>query len=408
MLRHSLLVVAGLSLAACHVSFGSAPPSSSSSTAKAPSRAPANTPSQERAAEPAPAKDSGAPDVERTSPETKKGKKKKNKKKKGKQAVRTNPKKKGDKPVRTNPKKKGGKQAVRTNPKKGGKDAIRTNPKKKGGKKPKRTSPKKKGKRVSPVVPTDVASGIHVTCNFEDGWVAVLPADVYDPGEEYLMQALIGLRGDPGFWGGLSQYEKYEPYKAQECKDGPIDFDLEPGSYVIAVGMANQFFVRGEYRDNGYLEEVELSEGAGHDVVLGEADLSHTWLCISCPFLVVFQDGKEFEAGQVLKDRYTRRRYGTDVVETQADVRDGVLTLRLDEREPEVSYIDAVTVSVGGTLLPLVDDGPKAIRAMDDDSTSIRMGDSVVLEFDAAGIPDGLVDVEIRVSGHYEAIGPLL
>lgn len=400
MIRPLVVAAACVGLSACHISIGSSPP-----------------PSSKPARQSAPASSKPKPAAKKTAPSSASAKRKPAKKKSSGQKVaantkakRTNPKAKG-KGVRTNP----NTNAKRTNPKAKGK-GVRTNPKGKGKRtnpkgKGKRTNPKAKGQhfRVGPVAPPPKGDpGIKVACDFKDGWVAVLPAKLYDPGEEFLMQALIGLQGDPGFWGGLSEYAKYEPHKAQKCGADGVQFDLAAGDYVIAVGMANQFFVRGEYRDNGYVEEVSLKSGSTHAVTLSEKDLSHTWLCISCPYLVVFQDGEAVEAGQVLKDRYTRRRYGTDVVHTQADVRDGVLTVRLDEREPETSYIDAVVVRVDGRTLRPLGSAPKGLRAIDDTTTALKLGDSAVLEFDAARFADGLVDVEIQVSGHYEPIGPLL
>ena len=262
----------------------------------------------------------------------------------------------------------------------------------------------KKAKRTKPGDRT----GIRVACDFEQGFVAVLPADVYDPGEEFLMQALIGLTEEPTFWKGMPEYAKLEPYKASRCTSSGRMFNLGPGKYVVAVGMAGQFKVRNEYRDNGFLTELEVTQGDVHQVKLGTSDLKHTWLCISCPWLVVFRDGERVEAGQVLVDRYTRRRYGTDVVTTQADVVDGVLVVRIEEREPEVSFLDAVVVRAEGRELRPLRRTPKAVRAMDDEAHALRLGDAIELRFDAGKLPDGPVDIEIEVSGHYEPIGPLL
>ncbi len=404
MVRFSLAALMMLSLSACHVTIGSAPPSSSRPSSKAPRASrPASAPAapRERSASKAPQQNAAKRTTTSKAPAKKEGTAKRTNPHKT-TAKRANPK--GKKAVRTNP---GQAAPKRTNPK----GKARANPKKKKGKrttpKGKRTTPKGKPQiRTNPTPKTQ--AGVHVSCNFEDGWVAVLPADVFDPGEEFLMQALIGLQGDPDFWGGLTEFQKYEPYKAQKCGEQAVTFDLAPGQYFVAVGMANQFFVRGEYRDNGYLEEISIGTGEGRDVVLSADELTHTWLCISCPFLVVFQDGKEHEVGQVLKDRYTRRRYGTDIVQTRADVRSGVLTLRLDEREPETSYIDGVVVRIDGQPLRLVDESPRGVRALDDETTALTFGESAVLQYDAGHLEDGLVDVQIEVSGHYEAIGPLL
>jgi hypothetical protein len=260
----------------------------------------------------------------------------------------------------------------------------------------------KKGKRKK------AGTGVRVACNFEQGFVAVLPVGLYDPGEEFLMQALIGLTEEPTFWKGLPEYAKLEPYKASRCTSGGQTFALAPGKYKVAVGQAGQFSVRNEYRDNGFLSEIEVVDGTMQQVKLSTTDLKHTWLCISCPWLVVFQDGQRVEAGQVLVDRYTRKRYGTDVVTTQADVVDGVLVVRLEEREPEVSFIDAVVVRAGGDELRPMRRTPKAVRAIDDAATELRLGEAIELRFDARGHEDGPIEVEIEVSGHYEPIGPLL
>lgn len=265
-------------------------------------------------------------------------------------------------------------------------------------------TPNKKPKREKPGDRT----GIRVACNFEQGFVSVLPADVYDPGEEFLMQALIGLAEESTFWMGMPEYAKLEPYKASRCTNSGRMFNLAPGKYVVAVGMAGQFKVRNEYRDKGFLTELVVTQGEVHQVALSTSDLKHTWRCISCPWLVVFRDGERVEAGQVLVDRYTRRRYGTDVVTTRADVVDGVLVVRIEEREPEVSFIDAVVVRAGGRALRPLRRTPKAMRAIDDQAHALRLGEAVELRFDARGLADGPVDVEIEVSGHYEPIGPLL
>ena len=260
----------------------------------------------------------------------------------------------------------------------------------------------KKGKRKK------AGTGVRVACNFEQGFVAVLPVGLYDPGEEFLMQALIGLTEEPTFWKGLPEYAKLEPYKASRCTSGGQTFALAPGKYMVAVGQAGQFQVKNEYRDNGFLSEIEVVDGSMQQVKLSTTDLKHTWLCISCPWLVVFRDGQRVEAGQVLVDRYTRKRYGTDVVTTQADVVDGVLVVRLEEREPEVSFIDAVIVRAGGEELRPMRRTPKAMRAIDDAATELRLGEAIELRFDARGREDGPIEVEIEVSGHYEPIGPLL
>jgi hypothetical protein len=73
-----------------------------------------------------------------------------------------------------------------------------------------------------------------------------------------------------------------------------------------------------------------------------------------------------------------------------------------------VSRLDAVEVLVAGRALPLAPGTPAALRTIDAQRVSLSMGESVDVAFEAPGIPDGTVTAEIRVTGHYDPIGPLL
>ena len=264
------------------------------------------------------------------------------------------------------------------------------------------------GGEPGPAVPSGAPAAVEVSCSFKEGWVAVLPADLYDPGEGFLMQALIGFTEDPSFWAGESDLAKYKPYAAQRCTRNSRRVERPAGEYMLLVGQANTFGQRNDYRDNGLIKKIVVDARRTKRFSIGVRDLVDTFVCISCPYLVVFRDGKAVEVGQVLKDRYSTRRYGTDVVKTVADVEGGVLRLRIDEREPETTYLDAVVVRVGGrTLAPLKGVVP-AVRAADRSAAKLSMHESMELRFDAAHLPDGPVEVEIAVSGHYEPVGPML
>jgi len=86
-------------------------------------------------------------------------------------------------------------------------------------------------------------------------------------------------------------------------------------------------------------------------------------------------------------------------------VQGGKLRLRIDEREPEVTHLDAVQVSVAGKRLKLRSQA--SLAKVDSKSRQLAMGQKLELVFDAAGLADGKVQAEIRVSGFYLPIGPL-
>jgi hypothetical protein len=246
-----------------------------------------------------------------------------------------------------------------------------------------------------------------VACEFTDGWVSVMPADVYEPKEEFLMQALIGLSEEPKFWLGVG-YGRFADYRAVRCDQRGTTVDVPAGSHYVLVGWANQFSVKGEYRDNGYLEQTTLHPGETRHYRITTDRLTHTWLCISCPYLLAHGRGGWVELGQVLVDRYHRRRRGTDVVRARVDVRGGKVRLRLAEREPEVTLLDAVRVATAEQMLAPAAGTMSAVVGADGKTHRLSMGQHLDLTFEAPGIPDGTLDVEIQVTGHYEPVGPLL
>src|SRR4030095_5740957 len=58
----------------------------------------------------------------------------------------------------------------------------------------------------APPPPACGAASISVRCNFQNGWVAVMPVDAYPADESFLMQALIGFTEEPSFWRGIPAY----------------------------------------------------------------------------------------------------------------------------------------------------------------------------------------------------------
>ncbi len=248
---------------------------------------------------------------------------------------------------------------------------------------------------------------VAVACQFTDGWVSVLPTELYDPGEEFLMQALIGLAEEPSFW-EQAGYGRFRDHRATRCTDRGTTVDVPTGSHYLLIGWANQFSVKGQYRDNGYLEQITLQPGETRHFKITTDRLTHTWLCISCPYLLAHGAGGLDELGQVLVDRYTRRRKGTDVVQAQVAVRDGRVTLTIAEREPEITHLDAIEVTTANRRLSLALAAPAALRQIDGQDLQLSLGEQLDLVFEAPAIPDGLIDVEIHVTGHYEPVGPLL
>lgn len=259
----------------------------------------------------------------------------------------------------------------------------------------------------APGLPAGTAA-IDVSCAFEGGWVSVLPLAIYQRGDEFVMQALIGFSTEGSFWAGQAEFQHLRPYAAQQCMGNARRFQVQPGRYVVLVGWAGRFQVQGSYARNGRIEHVNVRAGQTLPFAITPEMLNHEFVCISCPYLAVRREGRAVELGQVLVDRHAAHRAGTDVRAARVDVRDGRVVVTIHEREPEISRLDAIEVWIGGRALPLAADAPAALRAIDGQRHALAMGESLDVAFDAPGIPDGVVDVQIRVSGYYDPVGPLL
>lgn len=236
-------------------------------------------------------------------------------------------------------------------------------------------------------------------CTFSDAWVAVLPAGmVTDQDRQFMMQALIGLTEDPGFWTKETQYARYQPYAAVRCAARQTK-ELAAGNYEIWVGWAGQFS-RTNYTKNGHIAPIEVEAGGQLDKKFTPEDMNLDFVCISCPFLAVRQDGAMVELGQILIDRYSPRRAGTDARTVEAGVVDGRIRIEITEREREVTYLDSVAVSVGGKPLAPAGMFPPELRAIDATHLALATGRSVSLDY-AAPVDSGSVTVTIEVTGHY-------
>ena len=241
---------------------------------------------------------------------------------------------------------------------------------------------------------------VTVTCEFSSGWAAALPRSVVDPRrDDFLMQALIGLREDPEFWTSESEYADLAPWAAQPC-DGPggASFEVPAGGIVVVVGQADTFDGRGAYQDNGAIRELLLHEGDDVRERFAAADLVLDFSCISCPWLEVwdFSSATWQRRAEILVDLYSaararsqRRAIG------EVEVRAGLGRLRGAEDDDEVSHLEALTLELGGLSLrtPLP-------------ATTLRRGQRAITEGRDAR-PDGRDPAAVVARGYSTPLRPL-
>lgn len=259
------------------------------------------------------------------------------------------------------------------------------------------------------VEPPAGPSSITVSCDFGNGWVAVVPADKYPKDDQFLMQALIGLRDEPQFWKNEPDYAKFAPFAAKHCSNRAEKFDVPSGSYFILAGEANTFGARGNYSKNGFRKKVQLDAAAPISLSLKRSDLKHTWVCISCPWVAFFAPEKEGALGGgflpsfvVLKDRRSEADKGTDRIPVSAvPIKNGRIRLRVAEAEREVTHLDRLALEVGGKVILPLPGSRSALASADGIEVEMSRGHAIELSFEIPGAADGTVDAVVIATGYY-------
>jgi hypothetical protein len=165
------------------------------------------------------------------------------------------------------------------------------------------------------------------------------------------------------------------------------------GDYYLLAGQEGTFSARGAYSNNGVRRK--LTVNASTTVNLAPSDLTHTWLCISCPWIVFRgEDGRDLEPFVVLANRRSRDLRGTDRRRVaHVPVTSGHIALRVMEVENETTHLESLRLFVNGASLgatrPALRMGPQ---------TQVEMG------FVVPGVTSEFVDVEVEATGWYDPL----
>ena len=209
------------------------------------------------------------------------------------------------------------------------------------------------------------------------------------------MQALIGFTKEPSFWTGLAEYRAIQPFASKRCNGTSVTRLLAPtaGDYYLLAGQEGTFQTRGAYSNNGVKRKITVN--ASSTVNLAASDLTHTWLCISCPWIVFRgEGGRDLEPFVVLANRRSRDLRGTDRRRVEhVPVADGRIALRVMEVEDEMTHLESLRVFVHGAAL--------ANRV-----APLRMGPrtQVAMDFVVPNVTNGFVDVDVEATGWYDPL----
>lgn len=243
-------------------------------------------------------------------------------------------------------------------------------------------------------------TNVVVSCDFSDGWVSLLPVSQYPKDDSFLMQSLIGLTEDPGFWKGIASNLK--PWAAKKCPRTGVGYTLAAGDYWVLGGQANTFGSKGKYDKNGVKRKITVTTTV-QNIDLKPVDLTHTWLCISCPWIVM--DG--LVPFPILVHRDNRSKEGTDTIHlVHVPVKNGRVRIRVSERERETTWLDRLRVVHRGiSLPPALGHERSALASADHVPVVLARGTEIAVEYEVGDLE--YVDLDLVATGHYVEDAPL-
>ncbi len=245
-----------------------------------------------------------------------------------------------------------------------------------------------------PPPPPTSGFAVDVSCSFPQGWVTLLPMGRYPKDDQFLMQSLIGLTKAPAFWTGLPEYRGLQPWAAKRCNTTSTTRLLAPaaGDYYLLAGQEGTFSLRGAYDKNGMRRKITVN--ANQTVTLAPTDLTFTWLCISCPWIVFRSEGgRDLEPFVVLANRRGALARGTDVRRVlHVPVVSGRLVLRVMEVEEEDTHLESLVVRVNGRAL-----AAESLVALE-----LHPHTQATVRYVVEDVAARFVDVEVEATGYYD------
>ncbi len=260
----------------------------------------------------------------------------------------------------------------------------------------------------APASPGGSEATVTVTCAFPNGWVATLPARLYPRDDEFIMQALIGFEDDPEFWQKQTEYAALFPFKAQRCNDRTTTtLEVPAGDHFVLAGEADTFAKRNGYSRNGMLRKVTLVKGQSVRMDITSRDLTRTWPCISCPWVhFVGEAGVTTEPFVVLARRASLAERGAERRRIRVPVVGGRVHLVLEEREREITHLDALTLLREGVALApeMAQKGRFALAKDDGLEVILPPGTRIEVSFRVPEMDSGTLEVELVTTGYYEPL----
>jgi hypothetical protein len=125
----------------------------------------------------------------------------------------------------------------------------------------------------------------------------------------------------------------------------------------------------------------------------------------SCPYLMVYNPQKGYwkELGTVL---YGRRQKSLQDVEIHK-LGDNLSKIKLEEREPEITYIDSLSIQYTNPITQTQGEALLEIPQLakrDGDYFVLHQGESVEIDLKSL-IPKNSTDLRLKINGYYEVIG---
>jgi hypothetical protein len=131
--------------------------------------------------------------------------------------------------------------------------------------------------------------------------------------------------------------------------------------------------------------------------------VNHTVASPKCPYVSIINGSEIIEVSEVLRNQlsYYLDKNEHIVIPTN-NISGNILSIRIDERKDEISFIDNVYLIADGILIqPLISDAIKEIFSTDNQYLEMTKGDFLDLSFELPQLVSDYNEIQLVVKGYY-------
>lgn len=185
--------------------------------------------------------------------------------------------------------------------------------------------------------------------------------------------------------------------KKAEAASTPYTFkNLKPGLYTMVIYNPNAD--SSDEGDGLALQNVPINSKSSIKLFFQKGDFKE-WNCLSCPWMYCKKGNKFLKQSEILQDVVGKENQTTTTHELPKwSLKNGKVTIRLQEEKDEITYIDHLTLSANGESF---NSDIAELQGLDNNYLIMKKGDVLEITFDLPKHIKKTDKLILKATGYY-------